>query len=48
MTESCEWLSWVGSRKKPNDSPPSARGEPTAKLLFGSGDGEDRGSGRRQ
>ncbi|KAJ4894668.1 Uncharacterized protein Rs2_21462 [Raphanus sativus] len=38
-----------GSRKKPDDSPPSARGEPAAELLFlGSRDGEDRGRGRRR
>ncbi|KAF2589810.1 hypothetical protein F2Q70_00039620 [Brassica cretica] len=69
MSGSCEQLSWVGSRKKPDNSPPSARpdllslspslphslcfesddrGEPTAELLFvGSGEGEDRGRGRR-
>ncbi|WZZ65674.1 hypothetical protein YC2023_077044 [Brassica napus] len=47
MSGSCERLSWVGSRKKPDNSPPSARGEPMAELLFvGSGEGEDRGRGR--
>ncbi|CAF1951953.1 unnamed protein product [Brassica napus] len=49
MTRSCDRLSWIGSWKKPDDSPPSARGEPTAELHFlGSRDEEDQGRGMRR